>query len=165
MCIDAARIAAADVQTERHPGKSIDDGVIGTDRAIEILRRVLATRPHPVERHLVDIGGEARRVDVHIAAAGIYQISDHLALDRDHVRDRGVEALGLSLSAGFPKDWDSIGLGHQVKDDERPSNTSATSASIASSSTSTQRCGMCLAMKTIRLLRSSDGQRSSQAGV
>ena len=46
-----------------------------------------------------------------------------------------------------------------------PYCTSATSASIASNNTSTQRRGMRRVMKTIRLLRSSDGQRSSQTGA
>ena len=43
--------------------------------------------------------------------------------------------------------------------------TAIISASIASSSTSTHRCGTPRAMKTMRLRRSSDGQRSSQAGA
>ena len=79
------------MQAEGHAGKTFDHRVLGLDRAIKILFRILAARLHAFERDLVDVGGETRRVHVHIAAAGVHQFPDHLALDRDHVGDEFVE--------------------------------------------------------------------------
>ena len=79
------------MQAESHAGKTFDHRVFGPDRPIEILVRILAAGLHAFERDLVDVGGETRRVHVHIAAARIHQFLDHLALDRDHVGDEFVE--------------------------------------------------------------------------
>ena len=81
------------MQAECHAGKTLDDGVLGADRAVEILRRVLTPRPHAVERNLIDVGGETRSVHVHITAAGIHQLADHLALDCHDIRDEIVDVL------------------------------------------------------------------------
>ena len=89
--VDAARIAAADMQPESHAGKTFDHRIFGPDRPIEILLRILAAGPHAFERDLVHIGGETRRVHVHIAAARVHQFADHHALDRDHVGNEFIE--------------------------------------------------------------------------
>ena len=44
--IDCARVAAADVDSERNVGKALDEGVIGIDGTLEISLGVLATRAH-----------------------------------------------------------------------------------------------------------------------
>ena len=70
----------------------LNDLEFGLERAGEIRHRVFAARLHLLHRRLVDIGGEARRVDVDIAAAGLHQALDDLALDPHHVVDEIVEA-------------------------------------------------------------------------
>ena len=75
------------------PGKARDQRRVGLERAREILLRVFAARAHLRQRRLVDIGGVARRIDVDVAAAGVGQALDDLALDRDHVGHERVHVL------------------------------------------------------------------------
>jgi hypothetical protein len=91
--IDAARIAAADMQPEGHALEAGDDIVLGLDAALQALVRVLATRPHAVERDLIDIRGEARRIDMNVTAAGCDQLGYHPPLDRHDVGQEFVDIL------------------------------------------------------------------------
>ena len=78
-------------------------------------------------------------------------------------RDRWRVRTGLLI--GIPALGGGAAWLGDTRDTQRPTDTSATSAPIASNSASTQRCGTRRVMKTMRLLRSSDGQRLSQAGA
>ena len=89
----AALVAAAQMDAAGDVAQILNDLGFGLERAGEIRHRVLAARLHLLHRGLVDIGGETRRVDVDIAATGLHQAFDDLALDPHHVVDEIVEAL------------------------------------------------------------------------
>ena len=81
----AALVAAAEMDAEGHARKIFHQLGVGAQRAREILHRLLAALAHRLERRLVDVRGVARLVDMHVAAAGVDQLLDHAALDRDDV--------------------------------------------------------------------------------
>ena len=75
-----------------HVAEPSDHLRLGLDRAVEILHRILAARAHLFERGRIDIGSEAWRVDMDVAAAGRDQAFHDLALDRDDVGHKFVDA-------------------------------------------------------------------------
>ena len=87
------------MHTEGHARKALDDLGVGLERTREIGLRVFAARTHDVKRLLVDIGGVARLIDVHVTAAGLDQAADDLALQGHQVGHEGVlvgvDRLGL----------------------------------------------------------------------
>ena len=88
----AALVATAEMDTESNAREAFDHVGFGLERTGEVRHRVLAAIAHLLHRRLVDVGGEARRVDLDVTATGIDQTFDDRPLDRDHVGDKIVHA-------------------------------------------------------------------------
>src|SRR3990172_10118882 len=91
--IDGAGVAAADVDAEGHAGAAFDKRVVRVNGALKVSLGIFAARAHSVERDLVDVRRVARRVNLDIPAAGLYQFGDHLPFDLNHVIDEVVETV------------------------------------------------------------------------
>src|SRR5574341_206652 len=76
-----------------------EDRIVGFERAGEILHRLLATGAHRLQRGRIDVSGVAGGVDLNVAAAGLHQAPDDLALDLDNVGDEiiygGIDRSGV----------------------------------------------------------------------
>ena len=81
------------MDTEGYAGEALDHIGLGLERAGKVLHRIFAALAHLLHRRLIDIGREARRVDMHVPAPRIDEAADDGALDGDDVGEEVVHAL------------------------------------------------------------------------